>query len=115
MCDSDYLRREFDQKDIEDGWEILAQGDGNNAYGYGSRDLLMYLRGPDGLLYCQESSCCSCYGIEGSFDPVETNVDTIKKDLESYLPNGYGCVDIEKANVCKDALAKLGENPDADK
>ncbi len=105
MSDSQQLRNEFDQPDIVDGWTILASGDGAGSYGYGSRDLLMYLRGPDGKLYCQEASCCSCNGIEGAFDPVETNIETIKKDLAGYESDTWW--DSEKAQVCRDALAQL--------
>lgn len=105
MSDSESLRLEFNQPDIEDGWEILAEGDGSGNYGYGSRDLLMYLRGPDGKLYCQEASCCSCDGIDGSFDPVETNLETIRKDLQQY--EGGTWTDSAKAGVCREALTKL--------
>lgn len=108
MCDSQQLRSEFDQPDIVDGWEILAEGDGGGAYGYGSRDLLMYLRGPDGKLYCQEASCCSCNGIEGSFDPVETNIETIERDLAGYEGRQtVAYADSEKARVCREALDKI--------
>jgi hypothetical protein len=107
MCDSQALRDEFDQPDIVDGWEILAEGDGSGAYGYGSRDLLMYLRGPDGLLYCQEASCCSCNGIDGCFDPVETNLETIRKDLYGYGGEQAGYADSSKADICREAIAKI--------
>jgi hypothetical protein len=108
MCDSQQLRDEFRQPEIVDGWEILAEGDGDGAYGYGSRDLLMYLRGPDGLLYCQESSCCSCNDIEGDFDPVETNIETIRRDLAGYDGSSPGYADSSKAEICREALTKLG-------
>ncbi len=121
MSDSEQLRSDFSQPDIADGWEILAEGDGDGAYGYGSRDLLMYLRGPDGLIYCQEASCCSCNDIDGAFDPVETNVETILRDLAGYEGKpvqengvwrtlGYG-TDSEKARICREALTKLGVTP----
>lgn len=105
MSDSQQLRDEYQQPDIADGWEILADGEGQGNYGFGSRDTLMYLRGPDGGLYCFEASCCSCNGLEGAFDPVETNVETIQRDLASY--EGVQS-DSEKARVCREALAKLG-------
>lgn len=108
MTDAESLRAEFSQPEIEDDWEILAEGDGGGAYGYGSRDLLMYLR-RDGKLYCQEASCCSCNGIDGAFDPVETNVETIERDLLGYEGKGQGGTwkDDDKAAVCREALEKL--------
>ena len=105
--DSERLRKEFEQPDIADGWEILAEGDGHGAYGYGSRDLLMYLRGPDGGLYCQESSCCSCNGIEGDFGPVPTNVETMRKDLADFTEGKSRSPDSEKARVVAEALKKV--------
>ena len=105
MCDSERLRIEYEQPDIADGWEILAEGEGHHNYGYGSRDTLMYLR-RDGVLYCHEASCCSCNGVEGSFDPVETNIETIKRDLAHHEGVGNIFPDPEKARVCRDALAK---------
>jgi hypothetical protein len=107
---SQQLRDEYQQPEIADGWEILAEGEGYGNYGYGSRDTLMYLRGPDGGLYCYEGSCCSCNGLEGSFDPVETNVETIEKDLANY--EGGTWTDSEKARVCREALEKI--RPSAD-
>ncbi len=104
MCDSQQLRDEFRQPEISDGWVILSSGEGSGNYGYGSRDTLMYLRGPDGLIYCYEGSCCSCNDLDGSFDPVETNVETIEKDLAMYVS---GWPDTEKATVCREALACL--------
>jgi hypothetical protein len=108
MCDSQQLRGEFSQPDIEDGWEILAQGDGNGEYGYGSRDLLMYLR-RDGKLYCQEASCCSCNGIDGCFDPVETNLETMQRDLAGYEGRSQGApfADSLKAAICQEAIDKV--------
>jgi hypothetical protein len=64
----------------------------------------MYLR-RDGVLYCVEASCCSCNDISGAFEPVETNIETIQKDLVQHADK-YG--DSEKANICREALAKLG-------
>jgi hypothetical protein len=98
---SEALRAEFSQPEIEDGWVILAQGYGNGAY----RDLLMYLEGPDGKLYCQESSCCSCHDISGSFDPVDTDVETMRMERLYYLKD---LRDAGKAAVVEEALDKLG-------
>lgn len=106
MCDSARLREEFQQPEIVDGWEVLAEGEGSGNYGYGSRDTLMYLRGPDGLLYCYEGSCCSCNGLEGSFDPVLTNLETIQKDLDGY--SGGTWTDSDKATACREAIEKIG-------
>jgi hypothetical protein len=110
--DSQRLRNEFGQPEIPDGWTVLSEAEGNGNYGYGSRDLLMYLRGPDGFVYCQESSCCSCNGLEGSFEPIETNLATIARDLESYEKSGF-CGDGEKARAAREAIAIL--SPEVEK
>lgn len=118
MCDSAKLREVFSycKEQIEDGWTILGEGDDGD---YGS-DLLMLLRGPDGKLYEQAASCCSCYGIDDQWGPVESSVEAIKKTMARYLdpygdnepgqsepdPSGYY---LERWKACRDALKALGE------
>lgn len=105
------LRQRFQATELEipDGWEVLAEGHGGGAYGYGSEDLLMYLRSPEGRLYAYEYSCCSCGdGVYNFGDIVETNIETIERDLEGYTPKeGSYFVDSTKAEVCREALAKI--------
>lgn len=87
MCDSASLREQFSScKDqIADGWVVLGEGDDGDD----GRDLYMVLRGPDGKLYEQSASCCSCYGIDDQWDPVEATVESIRKTADGFL-NAYG-------------------------
>ncbi len=107
--DSPALRETFysckDQ--IEDGWEILGEGDDGVSY---ETDLTMFLRGPDGKLYEQEASCCSCYGIDDQWAPVESSVEAIQKTYEAYAKAGY-CS--QRREAAKAALLAIGaEVPD---
>lgn len=109
MSDSEYLRSKFEltAEAVPDGWEVLSEGDDGD---YGN-DLLMYLRGPDGLLYCIEFSCCSCGSTSEAFpgdvfDPVETNVETIEKDYAQLTGDTFSYP--SKARAAREALAKLG-------
>lgn len=103
MTGSERLRELFydDAAAIQDGWTILAEVDMGD-YGH---DLLMYLRGPDGSLYCQEAHCCSCYGIEDQWSPVETNTTTIELDAKGY--ENFGRNGLEKARCAREALARI--------
>jgi len=100
MCDSDTLREIFysDKDRIADGWTILEDEDFGAAY---ETDLVMILRGPDGLLYENEASCCSCNGIDDQWNPVETNLDALKA-AASVKDGG------EKAEFYAMALRNLG-------
>lgn len=43
-----------------------------------------------GKLYVVHGSHCSCYGLEGQWDPEETTVEEIEHQLENgYIYNGY--------------------------
>lgn len=104
LSDSPELRTMFSDsaKDIADGWHIIAQGD-DGDYGY---DLWMLLKGPDGKYYEQTAGCCSCYGIEDQWGPVETNLDAIKATYEAEERLGlYSCR--EKVRAMAEACTYL--------
>jgi hypothetical protein len=70
------MKRDFEisDKDLE-GTEILFAG-----YEYGSYEgdaFVLFKR--DGKLYEVNAGHCSCYGIEGQWDPEETTVEAIEK------------------------------------
>ncbi len=110
--DSEELRKTFsDSKDqIADGWEILASGDNGGSY---ETDLLMILRGPDGKLYEQGASCCSCYGIEDQWGPIPTEAKVIlaeweKEQERKKTADNYYCHFSEHHRARQEALVKLG-------
>lgn len=65
-------------EEIPDGWEILGEADDGGSY---ESHLVLILRGPDGKLYEQESSHCSCYDHKGNWSPVETTKESLKEQL----------------------------------
>ena len=97
MTDSESLRSTFyssSKDDIADGWEILAEGD-DGDYGH---DLWMLLKGPDGKYYEQSASCCSCYGIEDQWSPVETNLTAIEAMIAQHMKGYPGDTEEEVAS-----------------
>lgn len=57
----------------------------------------------DGKLYTVEGGHCSCYGLEGQWDPVETTIDALRMGLErGTLGRSYG-----GANEFAEELAKV--------
>jgi hypothetical protein len=107
--DSKSLRETFYscKEQISDGWEILGYGDRGGCY---ETDAVWYLKGPDGKLYEQSASCCSCYGIDDQWNPVETNTVTMLAQYEKLIA-GQPKDDIyldERDRGLKDALIELG-------
>jgi hypothetical protein len=41
----------------------------------------------DGKLWINEAGHCSCYGLEGQWDPIETNLEALKKEAKAKSHN----------------------------
>ena len=111
MCDSEELRNTFsDSADqIEDGWEIISSGD-DGCWG---TDLVMILRSPDGVLMEQTASCCSCYGIEDQWDPVETSLEALQATYDAMLRDKMDGVYSEEEALKRDDCNRLMAYKDA--
>lgn len=62
-------------------------------YGYGSYcgDSFVLFR-KDGKLFENHGSHCSCYGLEGQWDPEETTPDALeKRDIGDWCDGGTEC------------------------
>lgn len=72
------LKREYQLKDKDlEGVEILYA-----AYKTGSYDgqsIVLFKIGDK--LFIVEADHCSCHGLEEKWDPIETNEDTLKKEI----------------------------------
>jgi hypothetical protein len=87
---------EIEAKDIK-GCDILLAW-----YGYGSYDgdaFVLFDR--DGVLYEVNGSHCSCYGLEGQWDPEETTVGSLRFRMEK---GSLGCDDYSGGGVFRDDL-----------
>lgn len=71
--------------DALDGAEVLLAWYGDGSY-CGSSFVLFR---KDGKLYEVNGSHCSCYGLEGQWEPEETTVEALRmRDLDSYCDGG---------------------------
>ncbi len=74
------LKKEYDITDSDlDGVEILyaAYEIGN----YSGQSLVLFKK--NGKLFVVDASHCSCYGLEGQWDEVETNEETLKMEIKA--------------------------------
>lgn len=73
------LKKDFDLLDVDlEGVDILLA-----SYTYEDYDgtaFVLFLK--DGKLFEVHGSHCSCYGLEGQWDPEETTVEALRKTLE---------------------------------
>lgn len=70
------IKKEFDSDcdNITDD-EVLFASYGRGCY---DGDAIVLIQ-RDGVLYTCESSHCSCYGLEGTWDMVETSKEVLRK------------------------------------
>lgn len=88
--DKEDLISSFDMTDDEkkelESLEILyASYDGGGYEG----DALVFLKDSEGKLYEARGSHCSCYGLEGQWATVETNLEALKARDWSYSLSGH--------------------------
>ncbi len=78
--DIEHLKKEFEiTNDDLQGVEILFA-----VYRIGSYDgqsLVLFKK--DDKLYIVDASHCSCYGLEGLWEPVETNEKALKMEIDA--------------------------------
>lgn len=74
------LKREYEISDEDlQGVEFLYA-----AYRVGSYEgdsIVLFKK--DGKLFIVESAHCSCYGLEGQWDPIEVTEASLKKEIEA--------------------------------
>lgn len=96
--------KEFEAPDDAlEGAEVLLAW-----YGYGSYDgsaLVVYKK--DGKLFEVNGGHCSCYGLEGQWDPEETTPEALLKRAEGMIRSGYSDGEAEAGVRLKDFAAKL--------
>ena len=64
----------------------------------------------DGKLYEVNGGHCSCYGLEGQWEPEETTVEALRHRIEKGALGKAGCCDNEFANELRAVLDALGPN-----
>lgn len=87
FSDLDDVIQEFqlDKKDVDNINVLLAFYEYEDYSGYA---FVLFER--DGLLYEVNGSHCSCYGLEGQWEPEETSVDALRhRIVEGSLGSGY--------------------------
>jgi hypothetical protein len=99
------------REDFLDGYEVLLAYYSYEEY---TGEAFVLLR-KDGKLYEVNGSHCSCYGLEGQWEPEETTVASLTHRLDNgQLGKGYGYGD-EGPNTFGDelraALARIGAKP----
>jgi hypothetical protein len=83
------LRLEFTKEEVCDDWQIeLKDLDGYeiiyHAYETGSYDGSAFtLMKKDGKLYENNGGHCSCYGLEGQWNPEESELEALKQQARS--------------------------------
>ena len=76
---------QLDPKDVDNINILLAQYDYANYEGYA---FVLFER--DGILYEVNGSHCSCYGLEGQWEPEETSVEALRHRMNNgNLGYGY--------------------------
>lgn len=101
-------RQEVDEKMESDlfGAEILLAY--YDVHGYEGYAFILYRK--FGQLYEVHGSHCSCYGLEGQWDPEETTIASLRHRLkEGHFGRGYsyGSEDGKGENYYADELEKL--------
>jgi hypothetical protein len=72
------------RKDVEDNFQVTLSNENIlfAGYGYECYEGNAYvLFEQDGKLYEVEGGHCSCYGLEGQWDPVEATKETIQQRI----------------------------------
>lgn len=80
----DGVKNDFEIGQSElDGVEVLLASYSYQCY---EGDAFVLFR-KDGLLFEVNGGHCSCYGLEGQWEPEETSVEALRKRIEA---DGYG-------------------------
>lgn len=81
------IKNEFGIADINDDEIIFAC---YNHSGYEGNALIIFKR--DNKLFEVNAGHCSCYGLEGQWEPEETTIEALKHRAEK----GYGIIEEQK-------------------
>jgi|SRR6185437_2097865 len=93
--------------DALEGAEVLLAW-----YGYGNYDgssLVVFRR--DGKLYEVNGGHCSCYGLEGQWDPEETSLEALEKRADAMIGQKYTDGEDEAGKALKAAIAEIRACP----
>lgn len=86
-CAAEDVFQDFDTEGGKDIEIIIASytcGD------YSGDAFVLYLDRSDGKLYEVNGSHCSCFGLEGQWEPEEVSVDAMKHRIEKgWFPSSY--------------------------
>lgn len=74
--------------------------------------MVVYRR--DGKLYEVHGNHCSCYGLEGQWEPEEATVESLRKTVGEKVFANYCEYDTEAKQGWSDALARLSESEEAE-
>ncbi len=90
--------------DLLEGYEVLLAYYSYEDY---SGEAFVLLR-KEGKLYEVNGSHCSCYGLEGQWEPEETTTESLAHRLDSgRLGKGYGYGDDSDPNTFGDELRSV--------
>jgi hypothetical protein len=95
--------RNFEETGLKDaGWEIVTCVDDSECY---EGHVQMLLRDSNGTIHNMEAGHCSCYGFEGQWGPVETNLEALRREYESHSKNVWRGGDWARA--LKEAIKEI--------